>query len=172
MTEFNYEELALRTLPKNHKYHSDKITSAQWFSVIHNAIVALQELDALKKTFAYGKDLELDFEYGDEEIEMFPENIDPDIVHGILGAATETGELLEALALTLFDNEEFDLVNLKEEVGDVLWYLAIVAVRGGYTLSDCMIANILKLEARYGDEFTEERAIIRDLAKERGILEA
>lgn len=170
--EFNYEELALRTLPKNNQYHSDKITSAQWFSVIHNAIVALQELDALKKTFAYGKPLELDFEYGEDEIEMFSENIDPDIVHGIIGVATEAGELLESLALVLFDNEEFDLVNLKEEVGDLMWYQAILAVRGGFTLTDCQITNILKLEERYGDKFTAEKALIRDLARERGILEA
>lgn len=168
----NYEELALKTLPENHQYHVDKITSAQWFSIIHNAIVALQELDALKKTFAYGRDLELDFEYGDEEIPMFPDNINPDIVHGIIGVATEAGELLEALALALFDNESFDLVNLKEEVGDLMWYQAILAVRGGFTLSDAQLTNILKLEARYGDKFTAEKALIRDLARERGILEA
>lgn len=168
----NYEQLALKTLPENHAYHADKITSAQWFSVIHNAIVALEELDALKKTFAYGKDLELDFDYGDEEVDVFFGNVDPDIVHGVIGVATEAGELLQALALSLFDNEEFDVVNLKEEIGDVLWYQAILAVRGGFTLSDCMLTNILKLEARYGDKFTAEKALIRDLARERGILES
>lgn len=170
-TNFNYEELALRTLPADHEYHADKITTAQWFSVIHNAIVALQELDALKKTFAYGKPLELEFEYGEEEIEMFPENINPDIVHAIIGVATEAGELLEALTLSLFDNEEFDVVNLKEEIGDVMWYLAIAAVRGGFTLTQSQRVNIAKLAERYGDKFTAEKALIRDLIAERKILE-
>lgn len=169
--EFNYEQLAIRTLPDSSTYHYDKITSAQWFSIIHNAIVALQELDALKKTFAYGKPLELDFDYGDEEIPVDFEAVNGDILHAILGTATEAGELLEAVALALFDAEPIDMVNLKEEVGDVLWYLAILAIRGNYTLKDSQVINILKLSERYGDKFTAERALIRDLAKERKILE-
>lgn len=171
MTDFNYEELALKTLPDNHSYHSDKITSAQWFSVIHNAIVALEELDALKKTFAYGKDLKLDFDYGDEVIDVFFDNVDPDILHGIIGVATESGELLQALALSIFDNEEFDIVNLKEEIGDVMWYQAILAVKGGFTLTQAQRTNIAKLAERYGDKFTAERALVRDLIAERTVLQ-
>lgn len=172
MTEFNYEELALRTLPAEKNYHYDKLTSAQLFSTIHNAIVALQELDAVKKTFAYGKELELDFDYGEEDIPVFKDRVDPDLVHAIIGIATEAGELLEALALSLFDDEEFDVVNLKEEVGDVMWYIAIAAVRGNFTLKDSQVINILKLEKRYGEKFSVERALLRDLAAERGILES
>lgn len=171
LTEFNYEELALKTLPDDKAYYGDRISSAQWFSVIHNAIVALEELDALKKTFAYGKELQLDFEYGEEEIDMFMDKVDPDIVHGIIGVATEAGELLQALALSIFDDEDFDFVNLKEEVGDVMWYQAILAVRAGFTLTQAQRTNIAKLAERYGEKFTEEAALVRDLIAERRVLE-
>lgn len=167
-----YEQDALRTLPAKHQYRTDLVSSAQLFSTIHNAIVALQELDAVKKSFAYGKELVLDFEYGDQEVPVYLGNIDLDILHGVLGIATEAGELLEAVALSIFDDEAFDMVNLKEELGDVFWYAAILSVRSDTNFTEIQTTNINKLKARYPDKFTSEDAINRDLDAERKVLEA
>ena len=39
--------------------------------------------------------------------------------HGVVGIVTEAGELIEAM-------QNDDMVNVKEETGDILWYLAIL----------------------------------------------
>jgi len=55
-------------------------------------------------------------------------DIDPRIFHAVLGAATESVELLEALE---FNGKEMDLVNLGEEFGDLNWYQAIFCDAAG-----------------------------------------
>ena len=52
--------------------------------------------------------------------------------------------------------------NLKEELGDVLWYVAITATAVGATLDDVMSANVLKLLKRYPNGFEIERSVNRD----------
>jgi hypothetical protein len=44
------------------------------------------------------------------------------ILHGAIGLCTEAGELLDAFE----KNTGLDLVNIKEELGDIYWYLAIL----------------------------------------------
>mgnify|MGYP001197215003 FL=1 len=45
------------------------------------------------------------------------------VLHGVMGIGTEVGELLEAFNM---NETPIDLVNLKEEIGDAYWYLAIL----------------------------------------------
>jgi len=45
----------------------------------------------------------------------------PDVVHAILGLGTEVGEFIEALHLA----GVIDRVNQNEEIGDMMWYLAL-----------------------------------------------
>lgn len=49
-----------------------------------------------------------------------------------------------------------------EELGDVLWYCAELAVGLGVTLEDVAAANIDKLRARYPQGFDAERSRNRD----------
>jgi hypothetical protein len=44
------------------------------------------------------------------------------VLHGIIGICTEAGELLKALHF----EEGRDKINIKEELGDVTWYIAIL----------------------------------------------
>lgn len=46
------------------------------------------------------------------------------MVHMALGAAGELGELLDAIKKVLAYGKPMDIVNLTEEVGDTLWYIA------------------------------------------------
>lgn len=48
------------------------------------------------------------------------------ILHGIIGVVTELGEAIDALKKSLYYGKELDIVNLKEEIGDILWYLSIL----------------------------------------------
>lgn len=110
-------------------------------------------------------------EMGEKELEK----IDPRIFHAIIGIATESTELCEGLYDTL-TGKEIDLVNLREENGDLNWYQAVFydAMRElGYngTWDKDLETNIAKLEARFPEKFDKVRAVNRDLDKERKILE-
>lgn len=93
------------------------------------------------------------------------------ILHGVLGVCTEAGELADPIKKALFYGREIDRVNLVEEMGDIMWYLAILADELGITLEDVKRINIAKLKERFGDKFTTEAANVRDLKTERALLE-
>ncbi len=110
-------------------------------------------------------------EMGEEKVEA----IDTRLFHAIIGIATESTELCEALYSTLTGGE-IDLVNLREENGDINWYQAIfydameeLGFEGSW--EGDLETNIAKLKARYPDKFTNENAINRDVETERKILE-
>jgi len=48
------------------------------------------------------------------------------VVHAALGINTEVGEYLDALKKHIFYGRPLDEVNLKEELGDMMWYMAIL----------------------------------------------
>lgn len=52
--------------------------------------------------------------------------IDKRVLHGVIGCCTESGELLEAINDSLFHAGTLDFFNLKEELGDMLWYIAVI----------------------------------------------
>lgn len=74
------------------------------------------------------------------------------IIYPVLGLCGEAGEVAEKIkkvlrdeggAISLEKNEE-----IKKELGDVLWYVAIIANELGATLDDVAAANIEKLASR------------------------
>lgn len=93
------------------------------------------------------------------------------LLHSAIGLATEAGEIQDCLKKHIFYGKDLDRVNLKEEMGDVFWYLAILADELGVDFTEVMEKNIQKLKARYGEKFTEEKAANRNLTAERQILE-
>ena len=93
------------------------------------------------------------------------------VLHSALGLSTEAGEILDAVKKHAYYGKELDKVNLFEEVGDLFWYLAILADELGFSFEDAMKKNNEKLAARYGKAFSSKAAIKRDLDKEREILE-
>jgi len=93
------------------------------------------------------------------------------LLHAGIGLSTEAGEFLDALKKHIFYGKDLDKVNLAEEMGDLFWYMAIVADELGFEFEEVMNRNITKLKARYGEKFSEEKAEKRDLETERKILE-
>jgi NTP pyrophosphatase (non-canonical NTP hydrolase) len=89
------------------------------------------------------------------------------LLHGVLGCGTESGELLDAVKKAIFYNgRTLDLKNVKEEVGDLLWYIAIICDVCGWTMEEVMEQNITKLRIRYPEQFTTEAEKARDYIKE------
>lgn len=97
--------------------------------------------------------------------------IPEDVEHGIVGIATEAGELLDAMKKHVFYGKPIDDVNLKEELGDLMWYMALICQFKGWTFDEIQKLNIEKLKKRYPDKFTSEHAEKRDLIAERKVLE-
>lgn len=93
------------------------------------------------------------------------------LIHYAFGLGTEAGELQDAVKKFVAYGKPLDKTNIKEEVGDLLWYIARICTLNGWTIQEVMDLNINKLKSRYPEKFTEENAIVRDLAKERQILE-
>lgn len=78
--------------------------------------------------------------------------------HATLGLAGDAGELCNAVARCIYYGKELDLTNVKEEIGDCLWWLAEACDAIGVNMEDMMEANIRKLEARYPDKYTDQHA--------------
>lgn len=93
------------------------------------------------------------------------------LMHAASGLTTESGELLDMLKKHLNYGKDFDKPNAIEELGDLCWYLAIACDELGVSFEEIMTININKLKARYGEKFSSDKAINRDLETERKILE-
>lgn len=92
-------------------------------------------------------------------------------LHMVTGMVTESAEIADAYKKHFAYGKELDLVNIKEELGDIMWYIACMCELHGWDLRDIMATNIAKLKARYPNKFTSENALNRDLKVERNILE-
>lgn len=73
-----------------------------------------------------------------------------------VGAAGELGEVLEPIKKHIRKRRsvadlkiEFDSLEVQNEIGDVLYYLARIAYHCGFTLQDAINANVDKLAERY-----------------------
>lgn len=86
----------------------------------------------------------------------------PQIEEGIIGMASESGEVLDILKKHLFQGHELERDNLIEEVGDVLWYLMFTCIQMDITLEELMEANAEKIRKRYPDGFDPEKSVNRD----------
>lgn len=84
--------------------------------------------------------------------------------HMIIGIGTESGELLDAYKKHKFYKRELNIQNIKEEIGDLCWYLYQLCEEVEYTMEDARRDNIEKLAKRYPNKF--EDVIVRDTKAE------
>lgn len=75
-----------------------------------------------------------------------------------LGLAGETGEVVDHIKKALFQEHSIDADHLKEELGDILWYLVLAAHAVDVTLDEVIVQNIQKLQERYPDGFDPHRS--------------
>ena len=72
-----------------------------------------------------------------------------------LGLSGEAGEATDIIKKHLFHGHELEKEHLAKELGDVMWYIALVATIIGCDLDEIMQMNIDKLKARYPEGFSE-----------------
>lgn len=88
-----------------------------------------------------------------------------EFIYPLLGLAGETGEVVEKFKKILRNNDgvitdEFRM-DIKKELGDVLWYIAQIATEMNLELDDIAGSNIEKLKSR------QERGVIKSAGDDR-----
>lgn len=81
------------------------------------------------------------------------------LLHASIGIAGESGELLDAVKKHLVYGKELDRANLEEELGDVLFFVAMACNSLGVTMEEVLSKNVQKLSKRYSSgSFSEQEA--------------
>jgi NTP pyrophosphatase (non-canonical NTP hydrolase) len=83
------------------------------------------------------------------------------LTYTALGLTGESGEVAEIIKKTFYHGHPLDRESLRAELGDVLWYLAVMADELGLSLDQIATENIAKLSERYPEGFSESRSIRR-----------
>ncbi len=93
------------------------------------------------------------------------------LIHAALGMQTESAEFTDAIKKSLFYGKPIDTTNLKEELGDLMWYMAIAMDELGTNFESEATRVVNKLKVRYPAKFNVINAEERDLIAERAILD-
>lgn len=110
--------------------------------------------------------------YGKKEFTLRVGNeLEVDLLHASLGMNTEQAEFADVLKKYLAYGKEIDKVNLLEELGDQLWYIAMALRALDSDFETVFTMNINKLQKRFPHKFESEKALNRDLETERQQLE-
>lgn len=70
-------------------------------------------------------------------------------MHAAVGISGEAGELIDAVKKHWVYNKPLDLENVKEELGDILFYMQKLCNMYGWSIPEVLMANKTKLEKRY-----------------------
>lgn len=77
-------------------------------------------------------------------------------VHAALGLVGEAGEVSELVKKITFHDHNYPPILIEKELGDVLYYLAVLAAEFGLRLGDVAASNQAKLLARYPDGYSDQ----------------
>lgn len=93
------------------------------------------------------------------------------LLHAAMGMQTECAEFTDQLKKHVFYGKPLDVTNLKEEIGDLLWYLSLAMdeLKTDFPQEQNRVIN--KLKVRYPSKFSSENALTRNLSDERRELE-
>lgn len=80
--------------------------------------------------------------------------------HSLYGMVSEVGEI-HGIYQKLYQGHTLDLVHVKKELGDLMWFIGEFCSVNGLSLDDVMYTNIEKLKARYPEGFEADKSINR-----------
>ena len=98
----------------------------------------------------------LTYDLSTDDTDLYTRSIyrHPRSLHGAIGCVTEAAELLDAHKKMIFGkNKPLSEGNIKEECGDLFFYLFLVMDAHGITLKDVIADNVVKLANRYIEKF-------------------
>lgn len=163
----DYEKEAARTQSEEVYFKNVPLYALR--SAVRNAIGWADELGRIKAAIFYNRQylcyvrnnyfpscLEIIIEHSEKEKTVI------NLIHAILGIASEAGEMLERLQ-DIIEYKNIDDINMIEEAGDLQWYVALLARTLNITINDIQEANIAKLRKRYAEKFTTDEANNRNI---------
>ena len=77
------------------------------------------------------------------------------ILNACLGLPGEVGEVCDTVKKAIFHGHSINMEDLKKEIGDVMWYLAMICDSFGFDIEEIAKMNIDKLKERYPEGFSE-----------------
>lgn len=83
------------------------------------------------------------------------------ILNGCLGLSGEVGEFNDMVKKWIFHEKPLDVEHAQKEIGDVLWYIAMICHSFGWNMAEIMQQNIDKLKARYPEGFDVDKSAHR-----------
>ena len=128
-------------------FNFPEATRVRLINALRRYVTSMAELDAIKRDIFYVKASPKD------QVDT-PRGY----THGILGVVTESQELAEVYLDHLDNGTPLDEVNLREESGDILWYVACILREAGTDFEASLAGNIAKLKERFPDKFSEGKA--------------
>lgn len=156
-------------------YHTEKLNNWELLEILDSYITNATLVEDCKKTLFYGKkisaNLDVALTWNDRSPMPFPpemaqDPVNKEIAHGILGICGESSELAEMLYNEMMGEGTIDRTKLVSEVGDVLWYIALILRNLGVNFEQAMAFNLQKLKTRYPEKFDEDLAINKDVDSE------
>lgn len=77
------------------------------------------------------------------------------ILNACLGLPGEVGEVCDTIKKFIFHGHSLYMKDVKKEIGDVMWYLAMICDSFGFDIEEIAKMNIDKLKERYPEGFSE-----------------
>lgn len=100
-------------------------------------------------------------EYQNKACELKGE--ESDLILCALGISGEGGEVADLMKKHIYHKHELNKENLAKELGDICWYITVMADFIGYDFESILQMNLDKLNKRYPNGFDPERSINRKL---------
>ena len=106
------------------------------------------------------------YTYQEQAMKFAPKNFKDDFKKSMslagLGISGEAGEVTDYIKKVIHHGHSLNKEKLKEELGDVCWYIAFTCDLIGCRLEDVLRENIEKLSRRYQHGFNSEDSIHRE----------
>ena len=86
------------------------------------------------------------------------------LLHALHGMSSEIGEI-HGIYQKRYQGHKIGADRVREETGDLLWFVAEFCTANGWNMAEIMSENIEKLKNRYPDGFEPERSVHRQIIK-------
>lgn len=86
-----------------------------------------------------------------------------ELLNGALGITGEAGEVADLIKKHVFHGHDLNRDEIVKELGDVCWYVALLATSIGVGLDEILERNIEKLKRRYPEGFSSAASINRKI---------
>lgn len=90
-----------------------------------------------------------------------PMDVQDDLLHAALGLTGEAGEFADCIKKHWVYGQPLDRENAIEEIGDVMWFIALASNALGVGMDEVAARNIEKLRKRYPAKYQDELAAFR-----------